>query len=153
MCIRCLVSKRNWKYTMETGIWCCHGQRFPSIRRCSVDQGSLGISYNQSSSHNHQVPISHPPSSIYHSKYFDIAMISHRLKHSGPQRNSSGSSSKLIPGVSDIITFSLRAGTRHGIETRLFRLDTHRDLATWAKCLVQGAHNAAAATKEISCRE
>lgn len=55
----------------------------------------------------------------------------------------------VIPGVTDVITFTLRVGTRHGIECRTMRAESHRDLANWARHIVQGAHNAAIALKQI----
>ncbi|XP_055950671.1 beta-2-syntrophin-like [Argiope bruennichi] len=58
-----------------------------------------------------------------------------------------------VPGITDVTTFTLRLGTRQGVESRVMRVETHRDLAFWARHLVQGAHNAAYAMKEahFSC--
>ncbi|CAG2116002.1 unnamed protein product [Medioppia subpectinata] len=55
----------------------------------------------------------------------------------------------IIPGVTDVITFTLRFGTRHGIDCRIMRAESHRDLANWAKHIVQASHSAAVALKEI----
>ncbi len=55
----------------------------------------------------------------------------------------------IIPGVTDVITFTLRLGTRHGIDCRIMRAESHRDLANWARHLVQGSHMAAITMKEI----
>ena len=55
----------------------------------------------------------------------------------------------VIPGVTDSITFTLRLGTTHGIDCRIMCAESHRDLATWGRLIVQGAHNAAIALKEI----
>ncbi len=55
----------------------------------------------------------------------------------------------IIPGVTDVITFTLRLGTRHGIDCRIMRAESHRDLANWARHLVQGSHMAAINMKEI----
>lgn len=50
----------------------------------------------------------------------------------------------------DYATFSLRVGMRHGIEQKIIRVETQRDMALWAKSIVDGAHNAALFTKEAS---
>lgn len=53
-----------------------------------------------------------------------------------------------IPGITDVITFTLRFGTRNSVDLRILRAETHRDLANWARHLVQGAHFAAMSMKE-----
>lgn len=68
-----------------------------------------------------------------------------RLVHSSTPRRSSGVN---IPGITDVTTFTVRLGTRQGVESRVMRVETHRDLAFWARHLVQGAHNASVAMKE-----
>ncbi|RWS26074.1 beta-1-syntrophin-like protein [Leptotrombidium deliense] len=60
----------------------------------------------------------------------------------------SSQSGSLLPGVFDGITFILRMGTRLGIQTRVMRAETHRDLAYWGRIIVQGAHNDALKMKE-----
>lgn len=50
----------------------------------------------------------------------------------------------------DYATFSLRVGMRHGIEQKIIRVETQRDLSVWAKSIVDGAHSAALLTKESS---
>ncbi|XP_015910895.1 beta-1-syntrophin [Parasteatoda tepidariorum] len=79
-----------------------------------------------------------------------IPLVHTRLVHSSTPRRSSGVN---VPGITDVTTFTLRLGTRQGIESRVMRVETHRDLAFWARHLVQGAHNAAFAMKEahFSC--
>ncbi|CAL4079689.1 unnamed protein product, partial [Meganyctiphanes norvegica] len=52
---------------------------------------------------------------------------------------------------SEDITMTLRCGTQEGVSTSVFRHDTQRDLATWVRCLVQGAHSAVARQKEVAC--
>lgn len=69
----------------------------------------------------------------------------YRLVHSSTPRRSSGVN---IPGITDVTTFTLRLGTRQGVVSRVMRVETHRDLAFWARHLVQGAHNAAVTMKE-----
>ncbi|RWS03802.1 beta-1-syntrophin-like protein [Dinothrombium tinctorium] len=61
---------------------------------------------------------------------------------------SSHSGATVIPGITDVITFALRIGTRHGVQNRVMRTETHRDLAYWARIVVQGAHNDALQMKE-----
>uniref|UniRef100_T1J2B7 PH domain-containing protein n=1 Tax=Strigamia maritima TaxID=126957 RepID=T1J2B7_STRMM len=74
-------------------------------------------------------------------------LITTRLVHSSASRHGSA----IFTSLNDIIVLSTRTGTRHGVEVHTFRVDTHRDLATWARTLVQGAHAAALAVKEITC--
>ena len=74
--------------------------------------------------------------------------VSARLVHSGRQNNRTSGA--------DILTFGTRSGTRNGVETHIFRVETQRDLAYWSRALVQGAHGAASVVKEVSsrtCRE
>ncbi|KDR14467.1 Beta-1-syntrophin [Zootermopsis nevadensis] len=52
----------------------------------------------------------------------------------------------------DMITFSVRCGTPEGVVTHHLRAETHRDLANWARALVQGSHNCAQAQRELVCR-
>lgn len=54
---------------------------------------------------------------------------------------------------SDVLTFGTRSGTRQGIDTHIFRVETQRDLANWSRALVQGAHGAAVLVKEVTCCE
>jgi len=68
-----------------------------------------------------------------------------RLVHSGRQTNTTSGT--------EILTFGTRSGTRNGIETHIFRVETQRDLAHWSRALVQGSHGAAALVKEVTCRK
>nr|CAD7202139.1 unnamed protein product [Timema douglasi]CAD7409202.1 unnamed protein product [Timema poppensis] len=52
----------------------------------------------------------------------------------------------------DMITFSVRCGTPEGVLTHHLRAETHRDLANWARALVQGSHNCAQSQHELVCR-
>lgn len=54
---------------------------------------------------------------------------------------------------SDLITFSIRCGTEDGIITHRLKVDTQRDLATWARAIIQGCHNSVANRREVNCRE
>lgn len=69
-------------------------------------------------------------------------LIATRLVHSGP-----GKSSALL-GTE--FSFATRTGSRQGIETHLFRVETSRDLSLWTRQIVQGCHNAAELIKEIT---
>ena len=68
-----------------------------------------------------------------------------RLVHSGRQMNATTGA--------DILTFGTRSGTRNGVETHIFRVETQRDLAHWSRALVQGSHGAAMLVKEVTCRK
>ncbi|KAL8181701.1 UNVERIFIED_CONTAM: Beta-1-syntrophin [Gekko kuhli] len=65
-----------------------------------------------------------------------------RLVHSGPAKSS--------PQPGTEVSFATRTGTRQGIETHLFRTETSRDLSLWTRSIVQGCHNAAELTTEIT---
>ncbi|XP_019509295.1 PREDICTED: beta-2-syntrophin [Hipposideros armiger] len=69
-------------------------------------------------------------------------LVATRLVHSG-----SGCRS---PSLGSDLTFATRTGSRQGIEMHLFRVETHRDLSTWTRVLVQGCHAAAELIKEVS---
>ncbi|CAG2166614.1 unnamed protein product [Oppiella nova] len=69
------------------------------------------------------------------------------LTMSSKSTNSGGA--LIIPGVTDVITFTLRLGTRLGIDCRTMRAESHRDLANWAKHIVQASYKTAIALKEI----
>lgn len=49
--------------------------------------------------------------------------------------------------------FATRTGTARGIESHVFRVETHWDLSSWTRALVQGAHAAAELIKEVSIGE
>nr|XP_048676097.1 alpha-1-syntrophin [Caretta caretta] len=69
-------------------------------------------------------------------------LIATRLVHSGPSKGSLLYDSELA--------FALRTGTKKGVETHLFSVETHRDLAMWTRMLVDGCHSAAEFTQEVS---
>lgn len=69
-----------------------------------------------------------------------------RLVHSGKQQTSS-------TGANEILTFSLRSGTRQGVEEHLFRVESQRDLMSWTIALVQGVNAAVLLIKELSTGE
>ncbi|XP_072100801.1 alpha-1-syntrophin [Mobula birostris] len=68
-------------------------------------------------------------------------LIATRLVHSGPARG---------PMATDTdLSFVLRAGTRRGVETRLFSTATPADLGLWTRLLVDGCHSAAEMVQEV----
>lgn len=48
--------------------------------------------------------------------------------------------------------FSVRCATAEGVITHCLRAETHRDLAAWAKALVNGSHASAVTQRELVCR-
>ncbi|KAL3118612.1 hypothetical protein niasHT_009319 [Heterodera trifolii] len=56
----------------------------------------------------------------------------------------------VIMGLSDIISFSTRTGTQEGVRTHLFRLETHRELASWVKAIIQNTYVACEAIQQVS---
>ncbi|KAF0040811.1 hypothetical protein F2P81_006709 [Scophthalmus maximus] len=69
-------------------------------------------------------------------------LLATRLVHSGSARASPAQGSDLV--------FATRTGTGRGIESHVFRVETHWDLSSWTRALVQGAHAAAELIKEVS---
>ncbi|XP_060644041.2 beta-2-syntrophin [Anolis sagrei] len=67
-------------------------------------------------------------------------LIATRLVHSGSRS----------PCLGAELTFATRTGSRQGIEMHVFRVETHRDLSSWTRILVQGCHTAAELIKEVS---
>lgn len=65
-----------------------------------------------------------------------------RLVHSGPGKSS--------PLVDSELSFGLRSGTRQGVETHVFRVDSAKELSTWTHLLVEGCHNAAELIREVT---
>ena len=58
----------------------------------------------------------------------------------------------VIAGLTDVISVSTRTGTKQGIETHTFRVETHRHLATWVKLIVQATYDACSMVGEVACR-
>ncbi|XP_072451840.1 beta-2-syntrophin isoform X1 [Chiloscyllium punctatum] len=69
-------------------------------------------------------------------------LLATRLVHSGSARGS--------PSISSDLSFATRTGSRQGIEMHVFRVETHRDLSTWTRMLVQGCHSASELIKEVT---
>ncbi|KAI1890430.1 hypothetical protein AGOR_G00153630 [Albula goreensis] len=69
-------------------------------------------------------------------------LITTRLVHSGPGKSSP---------LQDIeLSFALRTGTRQGVETHVFRVDSAKELSTWTHMLVDGCHSAAELIQEVT---
>ncbi|KAI7812327.1 beta-2-syntrophin isoform X1 [Triplophysa rosa] len=69
-------------------------------------------------------------------------LLATRLVHSGSVRSS--------PALGGDLFFATRTGTGRGIESHVFRVETHWDLSTWTRALVQGGHSASELIKEVS---
>lgn len=68
-------------------------------------------------------------------------LIATRLVHSGPAKG---------PPLADPdLSFVLRAGTRRGVDSRLFTTATAADLGLWSRLLVDGCHGAAEQLQEV----
>ncbi|NWU11896.1 SNTA1 protein, partial [Cephalopterus ornatus] len=69
-------------------------------------------------------------------------LIATRLVHSGPAKGSAPYEAER--------SFALRAGSRLGVQTHLFSLESPRELALWTRLLVDGTHGAAELAREGS---
>ncbi|XP_076967381.1 alpha-1-syntrophin isoform X2 [Tamandua tetradactyla] len=69
-------------------------------------------------------------------------LIATRLVHSGPAKGSGPYDAEL--------SFALRTGTRHGVDTHLFSVESPQELAAWTRQLVDGCHRAAEGVQEVS---
>ncbi|XP_076878711.1 beta-2-syntrophin [Brachyhypopomus gauderio] len=69
-------------------------------------------------------------------------LLATRLVHSGSARAS--------PSLGVDLVFATRTGTNRGVESHMFRVETHWDLSSWTRVLVQGGHAAAELIKEVS---
>ncbi|XP_018594934.2 beta-2-syntrophin [Scleropages formosus] len=69
-------------------------------------------------------------------------LLATRLVHSGSARSS--------PALGAELVFAIRSGTSRGIESHVFRVETHWDLSSWTRALVQGSNAAAELIKEVS---
>lgn len=49
--------------------------------------------------------------------------------------------------------FCIRCATAEGIITHALKVETHRDLAEWAKSLVNGSHASVVTQREFACRK
>uniref|UniRef100_A0A8C6ACF8 Syntrophin alpha 1 n=1 Tax=Marmota marmota marmota TaxID=9994 RepID=A0A8C6ACF8_MARMA len=69
-------------------------------------------------------------------------LIATRLVHSGPSKGS-------VPYDAEL-SFALRTGTRQGVDTHLFSVESPQELAAWTRQLVDGCHRAAEGVQEVS---
>ncbi|XP_056130059.1 alpha-1-syntrophin [Lampris incognitus] len=69
-------------------------------------------------------------------------LITTRLVHSGPGKSS--------PLLDSELSFGLRSGTKQGVETHVFRVDSAKELSAWTHLLVEGCHNAAELIQEVT---
>ncbi|XP_059757547.1 beta-1-syntrophin [Balaenoptera ricei] len=76
------------------------------------------------------------------SPVYTYPLLATRLVHSGPGKGS--------PQAGVDLSFATRTGTRQGIETHLFRAEISRDLSHWTRSIVQGCHNSAELTTEVT---
>ncbi|XP_060741125.1 beta-2-syntrophin isoform X1 [Tachysurus vachellii] len=70
------------------------------------------------------------------------SLLTTRLVHSGSTRGS--------PSLGSDLLFMTRTGSSRGVESHMFRVETHWDLSSWTRSLVQGTHTAAELIKEVS---
>ncbi|KAJ8369631.1 hypothetical protein SKAU_G00096590 [Synaphobranchus kaupii] len=78
--------------------------------------------------------------------YHTYPLITTRLVHSGPGKSS--------PILDSELCFALRSGTKQGVDTHVFRVDSAKDLTVWTRLLVDGCHSAAELIQEVTtaCR-
>uniref|UniRef100_A0A3P8YB13 Syntrophin alpha 1 n=1 Tax=Esox lucius TaxID=8010 RepID=A0A3P8YB13_ESOLU len=69
-------------------------------------------------------------------------LITTRLVHSGPGKSS--------PLLDSELSFGLRTGSKLGVETHVFRVDSAKELSAWTHMLVDGCHNAAELIQEVT---
>lgn len=77
--------------------------------------------------------------------------IVRRLVSSPARQNEAGGSSG--GATQHAATFAVRVGTMDGVVTHHLRAETRRDLAAWARAIVQGCHAAAHSLREYTVRE
>ncbi|XP_048515046.1 beta-1-syntrophin isoform X2 [Athalia rosae] len=82
-------------------------------------------------------------------------LIATRLVSSSTPRQgeaAAGSSSGVASQTQHGGTFAVRVGTIDGVVTHHLRAETRRDLAAWARAIVQGCHTAAHSLREYAVR-
>ncbi|KAJ8688238.1 hypothetical protein QAD02_024033 [Eretmocerus hayati] len=77
-------------------------------------------------------------------------LVSSSTKHSAGTEAASSSSPS--PHTQYGATFAVRVGTIEGVVTHTLRAETRRDLAAWARAIVQGCHSAAHSLREYTVR-
>ena len=76
-------------------------------------------------------------------KYSWNCLLYCRLVHCGKQLS--------LASGTDVHIFSTRTGTKQGVESHTFRVESQRDQAMWCKALVNGAHESARIVQEVTC--
>ncbi|XP_043471791.1 beta-1-syntrophin-like [Leptopilina heterotoma] len=76
-------------------------------------------------------------------------LIATRLVSSPTRQNEASSSNSTFHHGA---TFAVRVGTIDGVITHNLRAETRRDLAAWARAIVQGCHSAALSLREYTVR-
>ncbi|XP_043288075.1 beta-1-syntrophin isoform X2 [Venturia canescens] len=79
-------------------------------------------------------------------------LIATRLVSSPTRQNEQASSSSSSSVNQHGATFAVRVGTMDGVITHHLRAETRRDLAAWARAIVQGCHMAAHSLREYTLR-
>lgn len=83
-----------------------------------------------------------------------LCWIVGRLVSSPARQNEAGGSGGGGGGATQhAATFAVRVGTMDGVVTHHLRAETRRDLAAWARAIVQGCHAAAHSLREYTVRE
>ncbi|CAH8490987.1 unnamed protein product [Dicrocoelium dendriticum] len=79
-------------------------------------------------------------------------LIATRLVQSNPRPPGLGEPHPQPPG--NMVTFSTRTGSKHGVESHTFAVSTPDDLNSWCAAIVIGSHAAVAAAREVvvTCR-
>ncbi|KAG4078544.1 hypothetical protein HA402_009256 [Bradysia odoriphaga] len=75
-------------------------------------------------------------------------LASTRLAGAGNNANANANANS----TNQTTIFCVRCGTSRGVVTHWLRSETHRDMAAWARALVQGSHNAVSYQREFSFR-
>lgn len=80
-----------------------------------------------------------------------LRLVSSSIPRPGDQAQPGSSSSSSTSQHGG--TFAVRVGTIDGVITHHLRAETRRDLAAWARAIVQGCHTAAHSLREYAVRE
>ncbi|XP_024936946.1 beta-1-syntrophin isoform X2 [Cephus cinctus] len=79
-------------------------------------------------------------------------LIATRLVSSPSRQTEANSSSSVATQQHGAAAFAVRVGTIDGVVTHHLRAETRRDLAAWARAIVQGCHAAAHSLREYAVR-
>ncbi|KAM7357538.1 syntrophin-like 1 isoform 2-T4 [Cochliomyia hominivorax] len=141
-----------------SGISCTNATTGTATSTGSVGEVPSGRSSSESSEENEKwqpifVAITERELRIYESAPWSVeawgrplecfALATTRLAGAGNNSSLNGQQSTV---------FSVRCGTTRGVLVYWLRSETHRDMAAWARALVQGSHNAVNYQREFSFR-